>query len=263
MTERPTRDGAWGAAARDWAEAQEGTLRPLFEAVLDANNIGPGQAVLDVACGTGLYLTLAAARGATVAGIDASAGQLAVARERLPDADLREGEMDELPFADDQFDLVTICNALQYANDTVTALTAMRRVARPGGTLGILMQARPSEDTAGAGVFFTALAPFRPPSSGNPASRAIMGQEGALETAITTAGLTIVATGEVDTPWVYPDLETALRGALSFAPGVRAQRIYGAEPVRAAIAEAFAPYHAPDGSYTLPSRGRYTLLREA
>jgi SAM-dependent methyltransferase len=263
MTDRPTRDGAWGAAARDWADAQEGTLRPLFEAVLDANHIGPGSAVLDIACGTGLYLTLAAARGATVAGIDASPGQLEVARERLPAADLREGEMDALPFEDGQFDLVTICNALQYAADTGTALKEMRRVLRPGGTIGILMQARPSGDTAGAGVFFTAIAPFRPPSSGNPASRAIMGQEGALEAALAAAGLAIVATEEVDTPWVYPDMETALRGALSFAPGVRAQRTYGAEPVRAAIAEAFAPYRAPDGTITLPSRGRYTLIREA
>lgn len=263
MTERPTHDGAWDAAARDWAEAQEGTLRPLFEAVQDANQIGPGNSVLDVACGSGLSLTLAAARGATVAGIDASAAQLEVARERLPAADLREGEMDTLPFADAQFDLVTICNALQYAEDTVTALKEMRRVARPGGTIGILMQARPSGDTPGAGVFFAALAPFRPPSTGNPASRAIMGDEAALAAALTAAGLSIVATGEVDTPWVYPDLETALRGALSFAPGVRAQRIYGAEPVRAAIAEAFAPYHASDGSYALPSRSRYTLVQEA
>jgi hypothetical protein len=65
----------------------------------------------------------------------------------------------------------------------------------------------------------------------------------------------------VECDWDYPDLETALRGILSFAPGVRAIRAAGAEPVRAAVAEALAPYRTTSGGYHLPNRARYVLAR--
>jgi ubiquinone/menaquinone biosynthesis C-methylase UbiE len=165
MNQSVARDGAWGAAARDWAEAQEGTMRPIFEAVLEQTAIGPGSTVLDVACGTGLFCALALARGATAAGLDASAEQLVVARERVPQADFREGEMEALPFADGTFDLITCCNALQYAGDPAEALRKMRRVGRSGATVGILTISR--EGPHGAGVSFAALEPVRPPPGPN------------------------------------------------------------------------------------------------
>src|SRR3954469_20115707 len=99
MSHNMARDGAWGAAARNWAEVQEPLLRPLFATVLERTRVGPGSVVCDVACGTGLCCALAAGRGATVAGLDASAGQLAIARERTPAGDFREGDMEALPFA--------------------------------------------------------------------------------------------------------------------------------------------------------------------
>src|SRR4051812_45684886 len=97
----------WGAAARDWAELAEPVQRPFFEAALDAIGVWDGMALLDAGCGAGLALTIAAERGAVVTGLDASPGLLAVARERLPDADLREGDLEQLPYADDSFDAVT------------------------------------------------------------------------------------------------------------------------------------------------------------
>ena len=54
----------WGTDPRAWAELAESHNRPLFEAVLDAAGVGPGTRLLDVGCGSGLTLVLAAERGA-------------------------------------------------------------------------------------------------------------------------------------------------------------------------------------------------------
>src|SRR5581483_5478704 len=72
----------WGARARDWAEIQEGAVRPLFETVLHALDVRPGTALLDVGCGAGQACALAAELGATVTGFDATPELLAIARER-------------------------------------------------------------------------------------------------------------------------------------------------------------------------------------
>jgi hypothetical protein len=74
----------WSARARDWAEVQEATLRPLFDAIADSLGIGAGTRVLDVGCGAGRFLRRAADRGADVAGLDAAAALVAIARERFP-----------------------------------------------------------------------------------------------------------------------------------------------------------------------------------
>ena len=90
----------WGTDPRAWADLAESHNQPLFEAVLDAAGVSSGTRLLDVGCGTGLTLVLAARRGAIPSGLDGSPGLLAIARERLPGADLRDGDMEFLPFAD-------------------------------------------------------------------------------------------------------------------------------------------------------------------
>ena len=120
----------WGTNPRAWADLAESHNRPLFEAVLDAAAVGPGTAVLDVGCGTGLTLVLASERGAVPSGVDISPGLLAIARDRLPHADLREAGMESLPFGDAAFDAVTGVNAFQFAGDPRRHWA--RRPASPG-----------------------------------------------------------------------------------------------------------------------------------
>ena len=96
--------------------------------MLDAAGVGPGTRVLDVGCGSGLTLVLAAQRGATPSGLDISPGLLGIARERLPAADLREGDMESLPHRDAAFDAVVGVNAFQFAGDPRRALREAARV---------------------------------------------------------------------------------------------------------------------------------------
>ena len=138
----------WGTEPRTWAELAEAHNRPLFEAVLDAAGVGAGTRVLDVGCGSGLTLVLAAQRGAVAAGIDISPGLLGVARERLPGADLRDGDMEALPFPDEAFDAVLGVNAFQFAGDPPQALREAARVLLPGGLLVASLFAAPERSQA-------------------------------------------------------------------------------------------------------------------
>ncbi|MFE0855116.1 class I SAM-dependent methyltransferase [Streptomyces mutabilis] len=96
-----------------------------------------GRRVLDAGCGSGPLTAALRDRGATVTGIDASAGMLALARRRLGDdvalhvADLS----DRLPVDDGAFDDVVASLVLHYLEDWGPTLTELRRVLRPGGRL--------------------------------------------------------------------------------------------------------------------------------
>jgi len=117
----------WAERPDAWSRIEEQQL-PTYEAVLNAT--GLGATVLDVGCGTGVFLRLCADRGAGVSGIDATDDLLARARTRVPEADLRLGDMQTLPFRDDAFDLVTGFTSFFYAADVVGALREAARVSR-------------------------------------------------------------------------------------------------------------------------------------
>src|SRR5689334_6372377 len=94
----------WGARPDDWALSED-QQAPTYDAALARVQLAPGQLVLDIGCGVGAFLRLVSARGARPFGLDASEALIEVARRRLPDADLRVGDMEALPYEDDSFDL--------------------------------------------------------------------------------------------------------------------------------------------------------------
>jgi ubiquinone/menaquinone biosynthesis C-methylase UbiE len=117
-------------------------FRPWAEGLVAAAAPGPGERVLDVACGTGDVARLAAERvGDTgcVVGLDVSPGMLGAARAAAPSAaaEWREGSAADLPFHDGAFDLVLCQQGLQYFPDRPLALREMHRVLRPGGRLAL------------------------------------------------------------------------------------------------------------------------------
>jgi len=106
----------------------------------DAANIGPGQRVLDVACGTGALTVAVAGRvspGGVVLGLDANTEMLAVARRKHADIEWHDGRAESLPFADASFDVVVSQFGLMFFDDRVAALREMQRVLRPGGRLAV------------------------------------------------------------------------------------------------------------------------------
>ena len=98
-----------------------------------------GKAVLDVACGAGTWLAELQRRGATASGIDISEKAAALAREQLPQADIRCGVAESLPFRDAVFDLVTCMGSLEHFLDQPKALREMLRVGKPSATFLVLV----------------------------------------------------------------------------------------------------------------------------
>ena len=250
----------WGARPRDWAEVQEVQVRPLYDAVFDASEVGQYTRLLDVGCGAGLAAQLAAERGARVAGFDATEPLLEVARERVPDADFRSGDMEQLPFDGDAFSLVTGFNSFQFAGDPARALGEAARVAEPGVPIAVATWGR--ADQCEAAIVLKASAELGPPP---PPGRApgpfALSEPGALEGFVEQAGLTAQEPVEVDTIWRYPDLETALRGLTSAGPATAAIRLSGEERVREALAQALEPFGDASGAYRLSNVFRYLIAR--
>src|ERR671922_1821616 len=83
----------WGARPADWALSEDQQI-PTYEAALKRTGLEMGWRVLDIGCGAGAFLRLVAERGGVPHGLDASEALIEFARTRLPDADLRVGEME-------------------------------------------------------------------------------------------------------------------------------------------------------------------------
>src|ERR1700761_5670697 len=96
-----------------------------------------GRRILDAGCGSGPILAALRERGATVTGLDSSAGMLELARRRLgPDADLQVADLSRpLPYPDGAFDDVIAALVLHYLEDWKAPLAELRRVLKPGGRL--------------------------------------------------------------------------------------------------------------------------------
>jgi SAM-dependent methyltransferase len=251
----------WGQRPDDWSELAEPQNVQLFTDALDAAGVGGGAAALDVGCGSGLALSLAHDRGARTTGIDISPPLLAVARRRVPGADLREGGLDALPFTDESFDAALTINALQFAADPAGALREIHRVLRPGGRLAIGGFAAP--ETCESTALHLAMESLVPPDRHEDHAPYALAAPGALERALTDARLTVTLDREQPGDWRYAGLDRALRGLLSSAGGARAIGLAGEDRVREVLTEALTPFRTSDGAYVMHNRFRLTVGERA
>jgi ubiquinone/menaquinone biosynthesis C-methylase UbiE len=108
-----------------------------------------GERVLEVSFGTGYLLTKYAGKYDTH-GIDYNARMVEIAKQNLKkaklSADIREGNVEQLPYVDGFFD--TIVNTMSFTGypDGESALSEMKRVMRPGGLLILIDINYPSND---------------------------------------------------------------------------------------------------------------------
>lgn len=247
----------WGARARDWADIQEGQVAAAYHAVLGRAGVGAGTRHLDAGCGAGMAAALSASLGASVAGLDASAALLEIARERTPSGDFRQGDLEDLPFGDDSFDLVTGFNAFQFAGDATQALREAGRVTRPGGRIVVLTWGDPEGMEAAATV--AAMKPLLPaPPPGAPGPFALS-DETRLRAFAEAGGLTPLEMHDIDTPWHYPDAATALRGFASAGVAAKAMEHAGEEAFNDAMRAVIAQFVQPDGSVRIAARFRYLV----
>jgi SAM-dependent methyltransferase len=239
----------WGARAHDYANYLEQVGLPLMGAALDAAHVRPGTQLLDAGCGAGLLALLAFLRGAKVSALDASPALLEIARRRLPKADIREGDLESLPFGDESFDAVISVNSVFYAADVAAAMRELARVTRPAGRLVVTSWGPPAKCEFLAAVM-PRIGPLMPPApAGGPEHPVVaLSKPGALAAAVQHAGMRVIDEGEVSCPFVFPDADTSWRANASAGPNQVAIAHSGEAAVRTAFAEADRDHARPDGS---------------
>jgi SAM-dependent methyltransferase len=103
--------------------------------------IKPGTRILDVACGTGNTAIPAARAGAVVTGVDIAPNLLEQARQRAAAENLeivfQEGDAEELPFKDREFDVVITMFGAMFAPRPERVVAQLVRVCRPGGQIAM------------------------------------------------------------------------------------------------------------------------------
>lgn len=220
---------------------------PLHRAILRA--LGPltGMRLLDVGCGVGLLLRAAERRGALVAGVDTAVERLEIARWALPDADLREGDVDALPFDNGTFDVVTACGG----TGGTAVLAELIRVVRPGGRVAVGGWVHPAG--CWAATFGEHLRRLTRRDS------VPLADDPGLEAGLRAAGLAVLARGEVGCPARYPSLAAAWAAMLGSEQLLQAIRLAGERAVYDAFVASVEPAVGADGTVLLSKAFRYAV----
>jgi SAM-dependent methyltransferase len=232
---------------------------PTYEAALARVDLRPGHRVLDVGCGVGAFLRLVSDRGARAYGLDASEALIGLARTRLPDADLQTGDMEALPYEDDNFDLVTGFNSFFFANDIVAALREASRVAKPGAP--VVIQVWGPHERNDLEAMKEIARPFMPPRPSDAPPEPDYSQPGVLEELASQAGLTPDAAFDSSWAFAFPD-EATMRRALIAPAGLAL--LVGAEredEFKEALSAGLARYRDPDGRYRLHNEFHFLIAR--
>ncbi len=244
-------------------------LVPLYEAVHERLDVGPGTRLLSLGCGSGLALVMAASRGAALTGVEsASPARLALARERLL-GESREARAradvrltDRLPA--DRPAAYTVVTAFepigQVAGDTeeLTGLLAAATPLARRGTPVVLVGWGPPERCATTAVLRVA-AKLADQDRGTVRLRPALRDD--LEEVARRAGLRPDGSGRVACPFGYADLDSALKGLLSTGLFDAAVAATDQAQVDKEVAEALHPYRRSDGTVWMPNVFRYLIAR--
>jgi SAM-dependent methyltransferase len=136
----------WNRVADKYDSTWASSTRQFIGPLLDAAEVAPGMSVLDVGCGPGYVSAAAAQRGAVPSGIDFSREMIAIARRMFPQIEFREGDAQQLAFADGMFDSVVANFALLHLTNPERACAEACRVLKAGSWFGFTTWARVEEN---------------------------------------------------------------------------------------------------------------------
>jgi SAM-dependent methyltransferase len=164
-------------ASGDYAKLAVELVSPLGPVLVQATGISPGDRVLDVAAGTGNAAIPAAQTGASVVASDLVPELLEqgsrLAAERGVNLEWREANAHELPFGDNEFDVVISSIGVMFAPFHQLAADELVRVCKPGGRIGLISWTPEGH----IGQLWAAMRPYAPPPPPGAQPPPLWGQE--------------------------------------------------------------------------------------
>jgi 2-polyprenyl-3-methyl-5-hydroxy-6-metoxy-1,4-benzoquinol methylase len=117
--------------------------RSIIEMVLrsQVKTIGPHSKILDAGCGTGGNLDLLSSLGCDVTGLEMEPDAAEIARSKSGKAVYIGSLPDQIPFADESFDLIVLLDVLEHIEDDIGTLASLTAKLKPGGNLLITVPA--------------------------------------------------------------------------------------------------------------------------
>ncbi len=165
-------------ALGDYHTFAKATIWDLGPVLVEACGIAPGRRVLDVAAGTGNTAIRAARTGARVVATDLTPENFEAGRREASaqgvELEWTEADAETLPFADEEFDVVTSSFGAMFAPNHQAVADQLLRVCRPGGTIGMLN----FTPEGLAGDLFGMLAPYAPAPPPGALPPVLWGSEG-------------------------------------------------------------------------------------
>lgn len=231
--------------------------RTLAPALADAAGVTGAMRVLDVGCGPGgLTDVLVARAGAeNVAAIDPAPQFAGACRERHPDADVRVGVAEELPWPDDAFDATLSSLVIAFMQDADRGVREMARVTRPGGTVAACMWDIPGGGMTMLSTFWRAAHEIDPTAEGERMRPGVT--PGDLADRFRRAGLEDVVEGTLDSHAGYADFDDFWE-PFTYAVGPAGQYLADQpEEKRERLREACRATLPGDGAFTLTARAWY------
>ena len=227
--------------------------------------VGPGQAVLDVACGTGIVARTVAdvqrGRGRVV-GLDLNEAMLGVARRVRPGIEWHQGDAARLPFPDGSFDVALCQMALMFFPDRAQVLREMARVVTAGGAVAFSVPSRLASQPAYAPFVGMAARHAGSHAAGLLGTYFASGDLDELRRLVEAAGLHIAAVrthvGTVKCPsidaFVATEVDsTPLRERIS-------EEVYAR--IREEARDLLRPFTKPGGAAEIPLEGHVIVARK-
>src|SRR5580692_1108068 len=247
----------WGRKPKDWSAIQEPTGKAGYDFALAALHLTGQETLLDIGCGTGVFLSLVAPKVRWIVGFDATVELAEEARRRLPAYPILVGDMEDLPLPDEAYDIVTGFNSFQYAATISNALNEARRVLKPGGRLVAMIWGN-KEDCQAAVTLGAIGSLLPPPPPGTPGPFALSEHQ-LLEKILEQTGFTILQDTDINSIWDYADVATTLRGLLSTGPAAKAIATVGYDKVAETVTATLPPFTRPDGHIVYQNKFRVVL----
>jgi len=250
----------WGQKPEDWATIQEITGNSGYEHALQLLKMKPTQTLLDVGCGTGYFSDLAFKENIDVTGIDASKELVEQARIRNSEINFSTGEMEELTFTDNSFDVVCGFNSFQYAAVIKNALFEAKRVLKNNGKLVVMIWG--NKEDCEVSTYIKAIGSLLPPPPAGAGGPFALSENRLLEKTLEEVGFKIITNNDIESIWDYPNSEIAIKGLLSAGPAAKAIENSGFEKVHKTMKEAIKPHTRKNGRVIYSNKWRVVICEK-